>query len=233
MMLGFEYEIIRRPKRRTACISVKADNAVIVTVPARLAQKQIDQFVQTKSGWIQGKLRANHEMREKFRSKQYVSGETFSYLGRTYRLKLIEGKAEPVRLIRGRLVVQLPSLDSGKARDVKIVGQLTNWYQEHALRHLREKTARIAECIGVTPSGIRVKSYKSRWGSCHVDGHIFYNWRIIMAPHSVIDYLVVHELCHLVHHNHSPAFWKLVESTMPDYRQAKAWLKENGPGLRV
>ena len=232
-MPGFEYEIIRRLRRRTASICVKADNTVIVSVPALLSQKKINQLVQEKSDWIQRRLKINHEMRQKFKPKAYVSGEALPYLGRNYRLQLIEGVLKPASLSRGRLVVQIPPLDSGELRTAHIVEQLTNWYQKQALNHLTEKTEYFAESIGVTPADIRVKSYKSRWGSCHVDGRIFYNWRIIMAPHAVIDYLVVHELCHLIHHNHSREFWQQVESAMPDYRAAKAWLKENGPGLKL
>ena len=232
-MPDFEYKIIRRLRRRTTSICVKADNTMIVSVPTLLSQKKIALLVRDKSDWIRRRFRLNHEMRERFRPKQSVDGEAFPYLGRNYRLKLIEGKLEPARLSRGRLVVQIPPLDSGELRTAHIVEQLTDWYQKQALNHLTEKTEYFAESIGVTPAEIRVKSYKSRWGSCHVDGRIFYNWRIIMAPHAVVDYLVVHELCHLIHHNHSQVFWQQVESSMPDYRAARAWLKENGPGLKL
>jgi len=86
---------------------------------------------------------------------------------------------------------------------------------------------------GSYTSSVDVKSYRSRWGSCHKDGRVYFNWRIIMAPHSVVDYVVVHELCHLVYHNHSAAYWKLVEHSYSDFRNAKTWLKMNGLSLTL
>jgi len=139
----------------------------------------------------------------------------------------------PASFRQGKLTISVPRQWTGKDREQHIVRELTAWYQEQALRHLREKTARHAERLGVHPSSVGIKSYRSRWGSCHRDGRVYFNWRIIMAPHSVVDYVVVHELCHLVHHNHSPAYWKLVTHTCPDYRDAKTWLKVNGQTLDV
>ena len=87
--------------------------------------------------------------------------------------------------------------------------------------------------MGVNPASAGVKGYKSRWGSCHSDGRVYFNWRIIVAPHSIVDYVVAHELCHLVHHDHSKKFWKLLGTIIPDYAERKEWLKVNGRGLGV
>lgn len=87
--------------------------------------------------------------------------------------------------------------------------------------------------IGVQPTAIIVKTYKARWGSCYSDGRISFNWKLIMAATWVIDYVVVHELCHLIHHNHSANFWRLVEQYYPSYKQAKEWLKQNGQLLKL
>jgi predicted metal-dependent hydrolase len=231
--LEFEYEVIRRPRRKTASISVKPDNAVMVIVPSNLPQERVEKIVRSKARWIRSKLRFNAETRERFKPKEYVSGEAFSYLGRNYRLKVLDGKASPACLRQGRLTISVPHPLTGKDREQHIIRVLTAWYQEQALRRLREKAARYADRLGVNPSSVNIKSYRSRWGSCHKDDRVYFNWRIIMAPHSVVDYVVVHELCHLVHHNHSAVYWKLVEHTCPDYRDAKAWLKINGPLLGV
>jgi len=232
-MLDFEYEVIRRPRRRTASISVKCNNAVVVVVPSNLPRKNIEMIVHSKARWIRRKLHFNSEVREKHRPKEYVSGEAFAYLGRNYRLKVIEGEARPAALQQGRIQVYVPHGTSGGFREQHIIKQLTAWYQERAMKRLQEKTARYAGQLGVTPSKVSIKAYISRWGSCHRDGRIYFNWRIIMAPHSVVDYVVVHELCHLIHHNHSRDYWRLVESVMPDFREAKAWLKVNGETLTV
>ncbi len=231
MMLDFEYEVIRRPRRRTASISVKRDNTVVVIVPGRLPRKQVEQIVRSKARWIRSRLQFNAEVRERFKPKEYVSGESFAYLGRNYRLKVMEGEVRPAKMSQGRLNVFVPDGAPEKDRELHIIRELTAWYQEQALGRLREKTARYAERLGVNPSSVDIKSYRSRWGSCHRDGRIYFNWRIIMAPHSVVDYVVVHELCHLIHHNHSRDYWKLVRTLVPDHRKLRAWLKQNGEVL--
>jgi len=232
-MLEFEYEVVRRPRRKTASISVKPDNAVMVIVPSNLPRERVEQIVRSKIRWIRSRLRFNAETRERFKPKEYVSGEAFSYLGRNYRLKVIEGDPAPACLRQGRLTVSVPHPLTGKDREQHIVRALTAWYQKHALKRLKQKAARFARQIGVTPASTGIKAYRSRWGSCHRDGRVYFNWRIIMAPHSVVDYVVMHELCHLVHHNHSKAYWKLVAHAYPDFRDAKAWLRINGPSLTL
>jgi len=233
VVMDFEYEIIRRPRRKTASISVRPDHSVVITVPGTLSQHRIDQFVQSKTRWIRNRLRFNSEIQGRFKPKQYVSGEVFSYLGRNYRLQVEQGEIRPAGFKLGRLTVHVSPAASEQEKKQQVVEQLTEWYRKHALQRLREKTARFSARLGVTPTNVGIKAYKSRWGSRHVDGRIYYNWRIIMAPHPVVDYLVVHELCHLVHHNHSRTYWMLVESIMPDYREAKKWLKENGASLTI
>jgi predicted metal-dependent hydrolase len=107
------------------------------------------------------------------------------------------------------------------------------WYQAQAEVKLLEKTEHYAKIIGVTPTRIVVKTFKARWGSCSAKGDIHYNWKIIMATNDVVDYVVIHELCHILHHNHSPQFWKTVEFHLPAYREYKAWLKLNGNLLEI
>ena len=110
---------------------------------------------------------------------------------------------------------------------------LVKWYKQQAQLIMIEKTEHYAKIIGVSPSSVVIKAFKSRWGSCSTKGVIQYNWKIIMAPEPVIDYLVVHELSHILHHNHSPAFWKTVGAYCPAYKEQGAWLKLNGARLEI
>jgi len=110
---------------------------------------------------------------------------------------------------------------------------LIRWYKHHAALKLQEKVERYAEIIGVEPAGVGVKSFKSRWGSCSAKGKINFNWKIILAPNRIVDYVVVHELCHLKCHDHSPKFWKEVERGLPDYIACKEWLKSNVSMLSI
>ncbi|MBN1545923.1 MAG: M48 family metallopeptidase [Syntrophaceae bacterium] len=232
MNLDFDFKIVRRPGRRTASISVK-DDSVIVIVPDTLSNEQIERVVKRKARWIIKKLKFHLEVRKTYRPKEYVSGESFSYLGRNYRLKVLDGKPEKVSLRDGRLYVHAPHTLSGEARDRMIVAQLTDWYQEHALIALKEKAKRFSAQVVVQPKKVGIKSYKSRWGSCNSQGEVLFNWRIIMAPQRIIDYVVAHEICHLVHHNHSKSYYKLLESVVPDYKECKEWLKVNGQLLNL
>jgi predicted metal-dependent hydrolase len=117
------------------------------------------------------------------------------------------------------------------AREARIQQYLQSWYRTSALERLQEKTTRYAEQIGVSPTGVSVRNFRSGWGSCDKRGQVVFNWNIIKAPHSIVDYVVIHELCHLIHPNHSKDFWQLVgryDAAYPEHRQ---WLKERGEGL--
>ena len=182
-----------------------------------------------KTRWFKENLALHFQGHSKS-DKQYVSGDSFSYLGCNYRLKVNKGQYEPVKLSRGRFTV---TLRIGSDNPELIEDSLTSWYKQHAQAKLIEKAKRYADIIGVTYASVGIKLYKSRWGSCSVDGNIDFNWHIIMAPNRIVDYVVVHELCHLIHHDHSPKFWKQVERILPDYSECKEWLKLNAESLKI
>ena len=224
---GGIYAVINRTKRRkTATIKVE-DGEVVVVVPSLLSDERITKLIIDKQQWIHSKLSLNGDIQPQS-SKQYVSGEAFSYLGRNYRLKISVGEYEPIKLSHGRFIVTLPE---GKETPQFIKSLIVSWYIKHARIKLTEKSNRYAKLLDVNPRSIDIKSYKSRWGSCSIDGDIDYNWLIVMAPNRIVDYVVIHELCHLKHHDHSPKFWRQVERVMPNYAECKEWLKVNGGSL--
>ena len=110
---------------------------------------------------------------------------------------------------------------------------MIHWYKEKAENKLSEKVDRLVKTTSLKPKSVGIKSYKSRWGSCSSKGKVDFNWKIIMAPNRIVDYVVAHELCHLKHHDHSPKFWKAVERLMPDYTNCREWLKNNAEGLDI
>jgi len=220
---GFLAEVIRTGRRKTASVKVQ-EGKVSVAVPKSLSDSHIEALVAKKARWIREKLLLQSEA-EPVKPKEYVSGECFTYLGRNYRLKVESGKPVSVKLQQGRLWVRVPG---GRSNPEKVKYALIQWYRTHAEEKLREKAERYARIIGVSPAAIGIKTFKSRWGSCDSRGLVQFNWKIIIAPNRIVDYLVVHELCHLKQHNHSPKFWKCVESVFPDYRECKEWLKKNG-----
>jgi predicted metal-dependent hydrolase len=224
---GLSIEVVRTKRRKTASIKV-IDGSVQVIVPEQLSNGRIEELVRKRTPWIRRKLREQSQAVIP-RPKEYVSGENFTYLGRNYRLKLISEGQREVKLIRGYL--ELGVSKGTKEKDIRTA--LVDWYEKHALGRLTEKTNRYAGIIGVSPNSVSVRDYKSRWGSCSSKGDISFNWRIIIAPHHIVDYVAVHELCHLKHANHSPAYWKSVKREIPDYETCRQWLKAHASELVV
>jgi predicted metal-dependent hydrolase len=220
-------KVIRTNRRKTASIKIVL-GMIQVTIPKKLSEKRLRELIAKSTPWIRKKLRL-HGDTTPIREKKYVSGESFFYLGRNYHLKLIQGNSIGIKLKGGNLVLNI----NNNEPNWYIKEQLVQWYFRHADQQLKDKTIRYGEIVEVEPKSISLKNYKSRWGSCTVSGDISYNWKIIIAPHHIIDYVVVHELCHIHEHNHSPAFWKLVSRVIPDYKDCREWLKVNGSKLIV
>lgn len=223
---GYQARVTRTSRAKTASIKVE-EGMVSVVVPKALPIERIERILQEKHQWIIDKI-ALHKVLITSSEKQFVSGETMPYLGRNYRLKVHAGSFEPVKLVQGRLVVIVPE---GSVRSNLVREALIGWYKHSALLKLREKVRRYAKVMGVTPKSVNIKTFKSRWGSCNPKGDLDFNWIIVMAPNRIVDYVVVHELCHLKQLDHSPLFWKEVERVMPDYAECKEWLKNNAPKL--
>ncbi len=229
--IDFPYEVVRTNRKKTAAINVN-EGQVQIVVPMDLGQSDLEGVVYKKRYWVREKLRMyNDAMPSK--PKEYVSGECFTYLGKNYKLKLIPGGASGVKLKAGHLEVGISTDLSRAQRNVVIKEQLTQWYKSHAETRLKRKVLRLAKMHGLKPKSVSIKDYKSRWGSCSSDGEISFNWKVIIAPHPIVDYVVAHELCHMLEHNHSPAFWKRVERIIPDYRDCKEWLKVHSGALII
>lgn len=225
---GFQVEVLRTGRKKSASIQLDGD-LVKVSVPQTLSDKRVRDLIAQRTPWIKTKLRELSE-RPKFKPKEYVSGETFPYLGRNYRLKVVQGAECSVRLKNGRFIATISNNDEPQSLVKEL---LSEWYQNHAEMRLKGKTERLAKIVEVNPRSVAIKTYKSRWGSCSVKGDITYNWKIILAPHRIVDYVVVHELCHLLEHNHSAQYWKHVERNVPDWRVCREWLRANGSTLEI
>lgn len=219
---GFIAEVIRTNRRKSADIRVE-EGAVSIVVPTNTSGKKIDQLLVAKRQWIKEKIALQQELNPAS-TKQYVSGEAFPYLGRNYRLKVETGSFAPVKLLNGRLVATLPK---GDERPYMIRNALVRWYKRQAEQKLQEKVKRFAPIVGVEPAGVGIRTFKSRWGSCTARGKLEFNWQIMTAPNRMVDYVVIHELCHLIRHDHSPEFWREMARVMPEYQQCREWLREH------
>ncbi|QPN64480.1 M48 family metallopeptidase [Synechococcus sp. CBW1004] len=227
-VLGLRVEVVRSIRRTAALHIVGSD--LQVRIPEHLGDERVAAILKQKRPWIRGKV-AELKRVPPHRPKELVSGESFLYLGRHYRLKVQEGHQVGVCLSGGYLRATIRPSEQGEQREARIQQYLQSWYRSRALERLQEKSNRYAKQIGVSPAAVSVKNFRSRWGSCDKRGQVVFNWNIIKAPHSIVDYVVIHELCHLIHPNHSKDFWQVVGRHDGAYLEHRQWLKERGGRL--
>ena len=178
----------------------------------------VKKIIAKYDGWIQKKISMPL-------SYQYIDGEYFYLRGKKYRLTINYGSAD-IQIINDTLIVAVD-----KAQNVK--PQLLSWFKQNAMEWLIYRTQIFKNIIKINYAKVKIGDYKSMWGSCTSKGVISYNWRIIMAPEEVIDYLIVHELCHLIVGNHSKKYWKTVAKFLPDYKNRQKWLRANEDRMRA
>ncbi len=212
-------------KRRTVSLEVTIKGDLIVRAPFSMAYDEILRIILKHERWIRNKLSYMKNL-PYVPEKRFVEGECFWYLGNTYKLNIVSKQKESLTFSNNRFYLRNDVIN--KARDVFI-----NWYKKETLSIVREKTNFYAAKCHLSFKSLRVTSAKRRWGSCSGGNSINFSYRVIMAPIFVIGYVVVHELCHILEHNHSKNFWSLVENVMPDYEIAKKWLKYNGYMLHI
>jgi len=162
-------------------------------------------------------------------------GKKFLYLGKEYTLEIVEkdlSKAE-VLMQEDTMAVYISQGLSEESRKQAIKEALIKWYRQRFAEIVKERIEKYSLQLKVAPCKVVIKDQKTRWGSCSKKGNINLNWRLVMAPIDIIDYVVVHELCHLKFMNHSKDFWNLVKSILPNYTEGREWLKVNGNRLGI
>lgn len=193
-------------KHRTSVgLTVERDASITAVVSPQVTMAELVRIIEAKRSWLYGKLAEKHQLGARPPARKYVSGEGFPYLGRSYRLKIVE--SGEVRLVRGRL-----ELAKGRgARD------LVRWYQRVGEPWLGKRVQPWASRMGAQMTGLRVRPLGYRWGSCSQDGNVNIHWATMQLPPTLIDYVLVHELAHLERRDHGHEFWRTVERTMPGY----------------
>ncbi|MBN1934243.1 MAG: M48 family metallopeptidase [Anaerolineae bacterium] len=212
-------------RRETLAINVHPDLRVTITAPEGSAMDQVEARVRKRAPWILRQQRDFERYLPHLPPRQYISGETHRYLGRQYRLKVVEGNTEQVRLERGWFFVHVQDKDD--TGHVKAL--LDGWYRRQARRVFVERLDACyprAERLGAPHPEIAIRVLKTRWGSCSGSKRIALNLKLIQVPKVLIDYVVMHELCHLVERNHGPAFHALLDRAMPDWRERQKRLDE-------
>ena len=218
---------LERKKRKTLAIEVHPDQSVRVKAPLRLSFNRIVERVEQRGAWIVKQQRRFAELPPPQPEREFVCGESYRYLGRQYRLKVLEAQQEGVRLYQGRLEVSV----GDPSDSAQVQALLRGWFRkraEHVFRERSEVCCKHVATFGIDhPGDFTLRLMRKRWGSCSKDGRILLNTQLVGTPKSCIDYVIVHELCHVVHHNHSKAFYDLLGRCLPDWRERQKLLTAN------
>ena len=227
--------LTEKPKPRKVVIKVHPDQRVVATAPIDASDEIIHDAIMKRARWIWQSLQEFAKQQDHVLPKRYVSGETQFYLGRRYVLKVLTNAgtndviSSNVKLSRGKLSVILTQSDSkleSEKRAALVKSLINKWYQDKAMLVFTERLEAVlpkTAWLTATPA-FRLLAMKKQWGSCSTKGSLILNPHLVKAPKECIDYVILHELCHISEHNHSERFWRLLTQVMPNWQQVKARL---------
>lgn len=224
-----DYQLLPGTERNTTDIVIERNGAVVVRPPKGLSPERVDALVESKRMWIYRSLAEWRDLNATAVVREWVNGETFLYLGRSFRLALVSDQSSSLKLKNGRFCLNRDLIDKSGVSAAKTAFEA--YYTEKALQWFSGRANYFAPKVGIVPAGLDVKDLGYRWASCNPKGKLSFHWKCMMAPPKIIDYLVVHELCHMHQRNHSDAFWNEVDKVLPDYKERKNWLRKHGAAL--
>lgn len=217
--MNLEYSVVYS-SRKTLGITVERDRSVIVRAPHGTPREKIDAAVEKKRFWLYEKIGHAQKHDRPQKEREFVSGATVLYLGKNYRLEVVSDDFEGI-LFDSKFLISKSSTPDAAAL-------LRAWYADKAKEKIVPQVRFYAKHLGVSFNDVLVSDLKYRWGSCTPKNNLNFNWRLIKAPMRVIEYVIVHELAHLLEPNHTARFWAIVKTQLPDYLRAKEWLKRSG-----
>lgn len=217
---------LSRSQRKTASIYIERDGQVSLMVPKELSHEKIEDIIEKKRAWIYKGLAQWRVLNASKVEREFVNGEGFLYLGRSYRLKLVEKQKQDLALKDGQFHLKVNGTSPQAA--------FKEFYRKKGQAKLEARVKYFEKKMGVEVSDIRVMELKNRWASCTSSAkRLNFHWKCLMAPPPVIDYIVVHEMAHFLHRNHTAAFWNEVDKIIPNYREHIDWLRTNGAGFSL
>jgi predicted metal-dependent hydrolase len=223
---GLDFEVQVSGTRRSIGVTVDRDGSLIVNAPEDCEEAELAAFAHEKRMWVYRKLAEKDLLLSRRPAKEFVSGEGFAYLGRSHRLLLAEDRPDPVKLQRGRLVMRRDLAARGLGARAMI-----DWYRTRGLRWLPRRVEPWARRMGVAPSTLDVRDLGYRWGSLGRNHRVNLHWATIQLPPTLVDYVIVHELAHVLEPNHTAEFWLRVERALPTFEAAKLELARAGSAL--
>ena len=216
----------RSPRRRTIELVVERDADVRLLTPESATRERLEQVLNERLVWIYEKLGRKEVELQRPPKKEFVSGEGFHYLGKKHRLKVLNGPesrrlGRPLSLQQGRFLLRQDALPRAREHFVR-------WYSQHGSLWVMERLEDWSARVGASPSSFEIRDLAYRWGSCTESGRVMLHWKAILLPPNAIRYLMLHELVHLIEHNHSPEFYRRLRAAVPDYEKTEEWLRVNG-----
>lgn len=215
---------VKKSKRKTMSIFVERDGTVSALVPENLSDEEIQQVLDAKEYLINKHLAEWKELNHNKIDREYVNGQSYLYLGRNYRLRLVEDDSIEIALKDGFFELSIHKL--GKAKELFI-----DFYKKKLEVKIQPMVKTHLKRMGLLANGIKVMELQNRWGSCSAKGNLNFHWKCAMAPVDVINYIVAHEVVHLKHPNHSREFWNDLDKLIPNYQSHIDWLREHGAGM--
>ena len=226
----FKPFVIQRSPRRTLVISVNERGDVKVSAPFRLSQREIEAFIKKKMFWIRTKVEHAQKTYQTSQQKKFEHNHEFFFLGEKYKLHVAEKEIKRVNVgfQQSQWNVDVPVSMPLEEREKEIKSKLVQWYRREAQEILGSRLFQHSRQMGVEPKEVVIRTQKRMWGNCHYRKQLIHlNWQVIFLPLRVIDYVIIHELCHLNVPNHSKRFWKQVEKFWPHFREDRKWLRDH------
>ena len=215
---------IQKSERKTVSIFIERDGSVSARVPKKLNDEEIKEILKAKEYQIFKNLAEWEQLNANAVEREYVNGQSFLYAGRNYRLKLVDENFGELRFVKNTFL--LSKQQKHKAKELFV-----QFYKDKLTTKIHPIIERYKNQLGVSPNQIKIMELQNRWASCTSNGHVNFHWKCAMAPIDVLHYIVVHELSHLIHNNHTQAFWNEVDKILPNYQEQVNWLKINGVGM--
>jgi predicted metal-dependent hydrolase len=213
-LAGLLFQVRRSPRRKTLGLTVDRGGELVIHAPDAAPHHELEQWTRKKLLWVYRKLAAKEELQPRSHKPEYVSGETYYYLGRCYRLVIVDRQEQPLMFDGRRFTLRRDARSAAE-------GEFRKWYIATGTEWITERVKVLTRKSSTSPSRIQLRDLGFRWGSCGKRDAIFFNWRLLQLPVRLTDYVICHELVHLRIPNHSPAFWAFLDGVQPDWRQRK------------
>ena len=208
---GLRFEVRRSPRRKTLGLTVDRGAELVIHAPEATSTEELSRWARSRLLWVHRKLALKEELAPRVREPEYVTGESFSYLGRAYRLAITDTQGEPLRFDGGRFHLRRDARDAA-------AGHFRRWYIAVGSRWIERRTEHLIPRVGGVPNRIEVSDLGYHWGTCGKDGTLLFNWKLLQLPVRLADYVIAHELAHLIEPHHGPGFWQVLDRAMPDWK---------------